>query len=124
MGARPFWYFVPYDPNTGRAFEQLRANELRPPPDADGAAKLWSGDAPRAMLRAFRFGETLGFALVAPLPSDVLAEVYGTQTPDHATVVTKLVELFECLDRGRCAYIIIYQNGAPSELLFAGYSFD
>jgi hypothetical protein len=28
------------------------------------------------------------------------------------------------IDRGRCVYVIVYADGKPSELMFAGYSYD
>ena len=34
------------------------------------------------------------------------------------------MDFFEDLERGHCVYIVAYKNGAPDEILFAGYSFD
>jgi hypothetical protein len=33
-------------------------------------------------------------------------------------------ELFERLGRGEAAYVTVYADGQPRELLFIGYSFD
>jgi hypothetical protein len=33
-------------------------------------------------------------------------------------------ELFEVLERGQGAYIIVYKDNEPMEIFFAGYSFD
>ncbi|MDX6693526.1 MAG: hypothetical protein QOF02_1129 [Blastocatellia bacterium] len=33
-------------------------------------------------------------------------------------------ELYEKLERGQGVYIIAYKDGQPSEIFFAGYSFD
>jgi hypothetical protein len=33
-------------------------------------------------------------------------------------------EFFEDIRRGQCVYVIVYANGEPSELFFAGYSYD
>jgi hypothetical protein len=39
-------------------------------------------------------------------------------------MVERNMGFFEDIDRGEGVYIVIYKNGAPDELLFAGYSFD
>ena len=30
----------------------------------------------------------------------------------------------EDVERGQCVYIIMYKDGVPSEICFAGYSYD
>jgi hypothetical protein len=124
MGANPYWYFVPYDEDAGHAFERLRT-DLIARRSRDGAANpVWNSDAAGVTFGNLRLGDNLGFAVVAPLPADLVAELYGTDSPDHATVLRKLDELFEYLDRGQCAYVAIYRDGVPREFLFAGYSMD
>ena len=39
-------------------------------------------------------------------------------------MVEESEELFEALERGQGVYIVIYDGGQPSEIFFAGYSFD
>jgi hypothetical protein len=34
------------------------------------------------------------------------------------------MDFFEELDRGHGIYIVLYKDGKPDELFFAGYSFD
>jgi len=34
------------------------------------------------------------------------------------------MDFMESIERGQGAYIIIYKDGAPDDILFAGYSFD
>ena len=123
MGAEPFWYFVPYDPNTERAFEQLRTGELKRPAEAD-SENFISDETARKVLGTFHFSEEMEVGSVSPLPEDLLDEVYGIEKPDRAMAVENLSELFEQLDRWQCVAITVYKDGAPSELLFAGYSED
>ena len=33
-------------------------------------------------------------------------------------------ELFEALERGQGVYIVVHKDDQPSEIFFAGYSFD
>jgi hypothetical protein len=40
------------------------------------------------------------------------------------TVETYLDRLVAPLDRGECVYLVVYSGGRPSELCFAGYTYD
>jgi hypothetical protein len=39
-------------------------------------------------------------------------------------MVEQDMEFFEDVERGQGIYIILYREGQPDEILFAGYSFD
>jgi hypothetical protein len=60
---------------------------------------------------------------VVPLPDDVLEELYGTTEPTRAMVEGNM-DFLEDVDRGMGVYIILYRDGKPDEICFAGYSFD
>lgn len=60
---------------------------------------------------------------MTPVPDDVLEELYGTTEPTRA-MVEKNMDFFEDVDRGHGVYILLYKDGHPDEVLFAGYSFD
>ena len=60
---------------------------------------------------------------VAAPPSPArLRELYGTEQPTRAMLDGH--ELFEEIERGQCIYVIAYDGGKPSEIFFAGYSYD
>lgn len=50
-------------------------------------------------------------------------EWFGTAKPTHEMVASN-DELFELLERGQGIYVLVYQNEEPTEIFFAGYSFD
>jgi hypothetical protein len=60
---------------------------------------------------------------VAPLAGEDLQRLFGTDRPTHDLVANN-DELFEVLERGQGAYIIVYKDNEPMEIFFAGYSFD
>jgi hypothetical protein len=57
-----------------------------------------------------------------------LIELFNTDKPTRETFEKNrkraMGRIYEDLDRGQAIYIILYNNDQPSELFFAGYSFD
>jgi hypothetical protein len=76
----------------------------------------------RSILDIERIGKKLDFGVAAPLPAKRLRELYDTDRPTHAMVDNH--EFFEDIPRGQCVYVVVYADGKPSELFFAGYSYD
>ena len=62
-------------------------------------------------------------ARVAPLAKEDLVELYGTDTPTHEQV-EKNHEFYEWLNRGEGIYVVVYKDKKPTEIFFAGMSFD
>ncbi len=62
-------------------------------------------------------------ARVAPLKSEDVEELFGTDKPNHAQV-EKGHDLFEWINRGEGVYLIVYKDAKPHEIYFAGFSFD
>ena len=60
---------------------------------------------------------------VVRLDSAKLIELYDTEKPTRE-MVEENMEFFADLERGHGIYLTIYEDGRPSQLLFAGYSYD
>jgi len=80
-----------------------------------------------------RFAETQNYILrvygsqigkVYPLSEQQLERVFGTTQPTREMVERHQNECHELRDRGVGLYIIVYQDGFPDEIFFAGYSGD
>jgi hypothetical protein len=147
MGAHAYYYFVPYREDIDAALQALRQREFRagrynpvmpfidfpidpskPAPGAqhasiDDAREEAAEDGTRSILDIDRIGDEPDFCVAAPVDEAVLEELYGTTEPTHDMIESEL-EIFEHLDRGQAIYIIVYRDGQPDELFFAGYSFD
>jgi hypothetical protein len=152
MGAEPWSYFVPYRVNVEEALDDLKQQEfaagryfkpakphLAPTSieeavracDASGTRSILDmigvADSPRPigfqLEDAFESGIDPGFGLVAPLAPEQLVELFGTEQPTRAMVEANN-ELYELIDRGLGVYIVVYDGDSPSELYFAGYSYD
>ena len=61
--------------------------------------------------------------LVAPLAPAQLIEIYGTECPSRS-MIEQNDGYYDLLDRGMGIYIIAYEDDQPSEIFFAGYSYD
>jgi hypothetical protein len=57
------------------------------------------------------------------VPDDVLMSLFGTDRPTREMVEAN-DELYELIERGHGIYAIVYEGEYPSEIFFAGYSFD
>ncbi len=147
MGAEPYFYFVPYQPDTAAALHELRQREFRagrynpvlpfppcpvgPRSPAPGARHASIEDAQedagaegtRSILDLDRVSDEPDFGAVAPLGPGLLEQLYGTTRPTRA-MIEQNMEFFEALERGQGAYAVVYKDGRPDELLFAGYSYD
>jgi hypothetical protein len=60
---------------------------------------------------------------VVPLARERLVELYETEQPTRGMIEDNM-DFFEEIQRGQGIYIIAYERGQPSELFFAGYSYD
>jgi hypothetical protein len=147
MGGHPWFYFVEYEADVEGALQKLRQREFvagrynpvvwfpefpvredSPAPGAqhgsiDEAFEDADADGTRSILDMMRVAESPDFNAVAPVPKEDLMELFGTDKPTRE-MIEEGDELFERLERGQGVYIVVYKDDAPSELFFAGYSFD
>ena len=147
MGAEPYYYFVEYNEDIDAALQELRQREfeagrynpvirylefpIRPDSPSPGAQQstieeaLEETDAEgtRSILDLDHVSEEHDFCAVAPLPSEELERLFRTEQPTHK-MIEQNDELFESMERGQGVYIVVYKDGQPDEIFFAGYSFD
>ena len=67
--------------------------------------------------------DDIDYGVVTPVSEEYLLEEFGTLQPTREMVEDDLL-LSEDLDRGHGVYAILYRDLRPSEILFAGYSYD
>ena len=147
MGAEPYWYAVKYRPEVDAALDELREREFRagrynpvmpfidfpitPASAAPGAQHPTieealadsDADGTRSILDISGIADEPDFGVACPLSPEVLQDLYGTTQPSLAAVEANMAFL-EDVERGHAVYIVCYTGGAPTELFFAGYSFD
>ena len=146
MGAHPWHYLVPYDPNLGKALAELREREFaagrynpvepfpRFPvdprqapggkhPTVDAARQAAGASGTRSILDMLGISLKPTPGVVTPLDEDDLTDVFSTLEPtrDH---LEDDEALFEMIARGHGVSFVVYANGLPSEICFAGYSYD
>lgn len=149
MGANPYWYFVPYDLDVQRALDALREREFaagrynpvvmfpvfgEPNPGRFAPAHpniaaaftdaARSGDGTRSILDIERVSQKQEWGAAAPLPEDVVIEIFDTIRPTREMVEARLRDVFDVINRGQCVYLPIYDGESATEILFAGYSYD
>ena len=137
MGAHPWSYFVPYQQDVEAALNALREREFR----AGRYNREWAAAYPqeprsieevlercqetgsRSILDMFAVSDTPQICAVTPLPREELVRLFGTDRPTR-DVVERDYGLFDGIDRGHGIYVVVYDGDRPTELFFAGYSFD
>ncbi len=145
MGGEPWYYFVPYQPDINKALLDLRLREFRAgrynpvirfePHLAQGrspgarhatiqeALEASEADGTRSILDMERVGTKPDYGVVVPLPAEELKRLFDTDHPTHEAI-EKNMDFFENIERGQGIYIVVYKGGTPSEIFFAGYSYD
>lgn len=147
-GGEPYYYYVKYQQDINKALQELRQREFHagryfpamfdiqfpvdensPAPGAkhdsiDMALEAAEADGTRSILDIERISESKENMAAANLSEDVLKTTFGTAQPTHETVETNLDPIFEMIDRGQAVYVVVYKDGSPDEIMFAGYSFD
>jgi hypothetical protein len=147
MGAEPWSYFVPFEDDVRSAFENLQERERAAGRYENGQSRPGQPDVPAATIDDARrqsgacgtrsildlvelsdiphekFAMMPRFGVMAPLSPDDLIELYGTERPGHEQVVRN-TDFYDWIDRGLGIYIVVHDGDRPSELYFAGYSFD
>jgi hypothetical protein len=64
---------------------------------------------------------------VSPLAEADLVELFGSAQPSREAVEREIAEspaFWERLMRGTAVYVVLYADGHPHEIFFAGMSFD
>ena len=144
MGGHAWLYFVPYQPDILAALQALRRREfeagrynpvVRFPMDLDApspgaqhasieeAMEASDADGTRSILDMERIDHSPGPGVVVPLPPEKLEELYDTQQPTRK-MIEQNMEFLEDIERGEGVYVIVYKEGKPSEIFFAGFSYD
>jgi hypothetical protein len=142
MGAEPWSCFVPYQKDVVAALEVARRQEFaagnyrmadpdQPPATIEEACQQYEASGTASVLDMIGVidtphkpdAESPNIGMVAPLPTEQLVELFGTDKPDHDTVAMS-AEIYERLDRGLGVYVVVYDGATPTEIFFAGYSFD
>jgi hypothetical protein len=148
MGAHPWFYLVPYQTDIRRAMLELRERELQagrynpvvPFPNMSNAApgaqhdsieearEAADADGTRSIVDMDDVGDQPAdpdepqFGVVSPVDPELLADLYGTTQPTREMI--RDMDFLEEVERGTGVYMVVYDKGKPSELCFAGYSFD
>jgi hypothetical protein len=132
VGAEPYQYVVPYEPDIEVALDKLRRRVFESkefngaeldPPTPEAAFELTGADGTRSILDISRISDQPDFCCAAPLTSEELERYFGTQKPTEV-MVRDHGDFWEDLERGMARYVIVFEGEEPKSIYFAGYSFD
>ena len=132
MGAEPWSCFTKYDSNIQRALEKLRDEVFESssyryaeegPTSIEEALEIADADGTASILDIAKVFDAPDFCCAAPFSPGELKTYFGTDRPTRAEV-EQSEEYWDDLERGQARYAVVYANNAPSEIYFAGYSFD
>lgn len=132
MGAEPYEYFVPYERNVQFALEKLRASVFESgefngaelgPATPEEALEMADADGTASILDIQRIADQPDYFCAAPLSPREMKQFFGTDKPTRDDV-QQSDEFWDSIDRGHARYVVLYKNNQPTELYFAGYSFD
>jgi len=132
MGGEPWFHVAPYQSDIPAALEALRQRvfaegeyrgsneepatieEALENMDADGTASILDIDHVAAS------AEPTGVTVLTPAEAK---QYFGTERPTRADV-EKADQFWDDIGRGEAVCVVLYNGDRPSELYFAGISFD
>jgi len=146
MGAHPWFYFVSYEEDVAKSLTALQQRELKAgrynpverfphfPVDlqhepggnhasVEAARAAASASGTRSILDMIRVSAAPDFGAVAALDETELMDLFGTAKPTAADLEAS-DEMFDQMERGHGVYVIVYADDEPSQIFFAGYSYD
>jgi hypothetical protein len=132
MGAEPWSNFTKYDANVQRALDNLRrdvfaAGDYRyaeeGPSSIEEALEIADADGTASILDIQQIADEPDYSCAAPFTASELKTYFGSDRPTRDQVEAS-EDFWEELERGQARYAIVYADGKPSEIYFAGYSFD
>jgi hypothetical protein len=146
MGGQSWWYLVPYEKDIGESLNALRQREFnagrynpaepfpRFPVDPahtpgrkhssiNEARIAADADGTRSILDVSYISAEPNYDAVALLDDANLMKFFGTTKPTAADMENS-AEMFDQIERGMGIYAIVYEDDAPSQIFFAGYSYD
>ena len=132
MGAEPWSSFAKYDSDFQRALDAHRrdvfaAGQFRyseeGPSSIEEALEIADADGTASILDIERIADEPDFCCAAPLSAEELKRFFGSDRPTRDDIEAS-DELWEDLERGQARFAVVYDDGKPSEIYFAGYSFD
>ena len=135
MVARSWIYFVPYEEDFQRALDGLREGEFRAgrfhwlggpnrPATIEEAIAQTGSDGTRSILDIEQVGSGPECCKAYVLSEETLEELFETRRPTREDVVREGT-MYGIIDRGQAICFPVYNQAAePSNICFAGYSFD
>jgi hypothetical protein len=132
MGAEPWSSFTKFDSDVQRALDNLRRDVFaagayryaeEKPSSIEEALEIADADGTGSILDIQRVSDEPDFCCAAPFSDDELKTYFGSDNPTRSAIESS-EDYWEHLERGQARYAIAYADGKPSEIYFAGYSFD
>ena len=132
MGGHPYQYVVDYSEDIPSALDTLRRQVFergefhgsgRGAKTPEEALELAGETGTRSILDIMTIQDEPDLCCAAPLTPGEMTRFFGTVQPS-VRMVEESDDFWDHLERGMARYVVIYENGKPTKLFFAGYSFD
>lgn len=132
MGADAWTYYVAYESDVRAAMKkaqervfqagEYRGSEVRPSSIQDAVAAT-EPEGTGSILDMMGISDAPDYGTISRISAERLKELYGTDRPTRK-MVEEDMRFFEDIDRGQGVYIVLWERDEPTEILFAGCSFD
>jgi hypothetical protein len=149
MGGHPYFYFVEYQDDMQAALDALREREFeagrynpvmryiefsepafskqKPGKKHDSiqdAIDEVEEEGTRSILDISTVGEEREYGVAGPIDEDTRRELFGTDKPTRKQIEENIDPILDMIERGKAIAIVAWEKKKPSEIFFAGYSYD
>jgi len=102
--------------------KEISLRRARRPATIEDLLERAGAGGTHSILDIVKIGARPGRAAAAPLGPAQRRKLYGTLKPDRVQVETRLYELMNLRPAWKACYVVVYRDGRPSEICFAGSS--
>jgi hypothetical protein len=125
---------VPYEDDTAAALQKAREEVFRAgnytrtgrkqPQSIEEALEQAGEDGTNSVLDVTGVAKRRTTGAVAPLTRRMLMQLFGTERPSEKDWWDNYFAVWDALERGAGIVVVLYKDGQPDKLMFAGLSYD
>jgi len=130
MGGEPWFNIVPYEADVEAALQKTRAEIFksgnythtgkRKPRTIEEVLKRGGDEGTNSILDMTHVADRPTDRAVAPLTKKMLVKVFGTEQPTETDWWANYLDLWDTLEPGRGIVVVLYADGSPAKIAFAG----
>jgi hypothetical protein len=134
VGAEPWFNIVPYEEDVAAALQKERVKVFesgnyiltgrKKPKSIEEALERGGEEGTNSILDMTRVAKRRTDSVVAPLTPRTILKLFGTAQPTEKDWWDNYLAVWDELERGQGIFVVLYNDGQPNKIAFAGFGWD